>query len=292
MTTVKEILDGASAQLHGWGSTADRITPLTNDITDADTTFEVDFTFGQSVGITPGMVEIDSEQLYVVNVDANANTCTVANGFGRGFNGTTAAAHTAGSVVTSRPRFPRIDLFNQLNEVVGALYPQLFVVNTATLTVTSPSNRYSLSDTLTPLGVLDAEWQDPNGNWCKCPSYTLDPRDGTFVLGGGPLIGRPLKVLFTTAPVKFASEADNFTVSGLPDSCVDLLKLGVVAYLTPGLDISRAQLSSVEQSDRSRVVPPNAGVNAAKYIQAEFQQRLANEAASLRRQYPPRLVRI
>jgi hypothetical protein len=84
------------------------VTPLTANMGPTDTTFTVDFAFGQSVGITPGVVEIDSELLYVTNVDAaTTGLVTLANGFGRGYNGTTAASHTAGAVVTSRPKFPR-----------------------------------------------------------------------------------------------------------------------------------------------------------------------------------------
>jgi hypothetical protein len=90
----------------------------------------------------------------------------------------------------------------------------------------------------------------------------------------------------------FTAETDDYAaVTGLPLSAADVLSLGVVARMMPALDISRAQLTSVEQSDRSRVVPPNQGINAGKYLMAEFQQRLANEAQALRMQYPARLKR-
>ena len=155
--------------------------------------------------------------------------------------------------------------------------------------MTYPSNQYTLPTR--PLDIIDAQWQDPLGNWQKARSYTIDPFDGTFRLGGGPMLGRPLRVLYSTEPTKFASESDNYTITGLPASATDVLTLGIVAKQVPGLDISRAQLSSVEQSDRSRVVPPSAGINAAKYLMAEFQDRLSNEARALRKQYKPRLVR-
>ena len=286
-----DLISEVSAQLHGWGSTADRVTPLTTGIGASDTTFTVDFTFGQSVGITPGVVEIDSEQLYVTNVDANTGICTVANGFGRGYSGTTAASHSAGAKIISRPKFPRIWLFKQINEIVGALYPDIFAVGSYTGTVKFPSNTYNLGATSTPRSVLDAQWQDVWGNWNPCRSYDIDPYDGTFRLGGGAIIGRPLRVLYEMEPQSFAAETNTLADIGLPESCADVLTLGAVAKQVPGLDISRAQLSSVEQSDRSRVVPPNAGVNVAKYLMAEYQERLQNEAQSLRRRYPPRMVR-
>lgn len=293
MPTCGDLIDEAKAQLHGWGATQDRITPLTANIGPTDTTFQVDFAFGQSVGITPGVVEIDGEQLYVVNVDAATGVCTLANGFGRGYSDTTPTSHTAGASIVSRPKFPRTWLFKQMNEIIGSIYPDLFAVNTYQTVVTYPSNTYVLPNTNGPaVGVIDAQWQDPIGNWHKCPAYTIDPYDATFRLGSGPMIGRPLRILYSTEPRMFVAETDDFvTATGLPASCADVLTLGVVAKQVPGLDISRAQLSSVEQSDRSRVVPPNAGVNAAKYLMAEYQDRLENEAQSLRRRYRPRVVR-
>lgn len=293
MTTAGDLITEASDQLHGWGSTQDRVTPLTANVGPTDTTFTVDFTFGQSVGITPGVIEIDSELLYVTSVDSATGVVTLANGFGRGYRGTTAASHTAGARVISRPKFPRSTLFKQINEIIGAVYPDLFGVGTYIGTVTYPSNIYNLGSTTgTPMEIIDAEWQDPLGNWHRCQSYTVDAFDGTMRLGSGPMIGRPLRVLYKTQPRTFNTETDDLvTQTGLPASAGDVLTLGVVAKLVPGLDISRAQLNSVEQSDRSRVVPPFAGVNVGKYLMAEFEQRLANEAQSLRRQYKPRVRR-
>jgi hypothetical protein len=106
------------------------------------------------------------------------------------------------------------------------------------------------------------------------------------------MIGRPLRIIYAVEPTQFTSEADNFTVTGLPASCSDILTLGVVARMLPGLDISRAQLNSVEQSDRSRVVPPYAGVNAAKFVEAKYQMRLDNEKTNLRRLLKPRIVKV
>lgn len=294
MPTAGDLITEASAQLHGWGSTQDRVTPLAADLNATDLSLTVSYAFGQSVGIAPGVVEIDSELLYVVSVDQATGTATLAPGFGRGFKGSTAATHTAGTMVISRPKFPRVWLLAQLNEIIQSIYPQLFTVGSYTGTITFPSNRYNLGSTVgTPMEAIQCEWQDPVGNWHPMFSYRIDPADGQLVLGSREApIGRPFRVLFKAQPRPFTSESqDLVTQTGLPAGVADVLTLGVVAKQVPGLDISRAQLSSVEQSDRSRVVPPSAGVNAAKYLMAEFQERLANEAASLRKQYRSRIVR-
>jgi hypothetical protein len=183
----------------------------------------------------------------------------------------------------------------QLNEIVQSVYPQLFAIGSYTGTITYPSNRYNLGSTIgSPMEALQAEWQDPIGNWHPLFSYRIDPADNQLVLGSRDApVGRPFRVLYKAQPRPFTSESqDLVTQTGLTAGVADVLTLGVVAKQVPGLDISRAQLNSVEQSDRSRVVPPSAGVTAAKYLMAEYQDRLANEAASLRKQYRSRVVRI
>lgn len=292
MTTAKDLLDEASAKLHGYGTTADRITPLSANIGPTDTTFTVDFAFGQAVGVTPGVVEIDSELLYVTSVDSASGICTVANGFGRGYQNTTATSHTAGARVVSRPKFPRVWLFKKINEIIGSLYPQLYAVQRWTTTVTYPTNTYQLPTTAgTPINVLDVQWQHPIGDWIRVAGWDVDSYNATLRLGSGAMIGRPLRVEFAVEPTQFTSESDNFTVTGLPATCSDVLVYGIVAAAVPTLDISRAQLSSVEQSDRSRVVPPNVGLNLGRYYETKFADRVKNEAAALRRQYKPRVRR-
>lgn len=290
MPTAKDLIDDVSAQLHGFGSTSDRVTPLTTSIGPSDSTFTVDFAFGQSVGIAPGVVEIDGEQLYITSVDSTTGVCTLANGFGRGYRGTTPAAHSAGAIVVSRPKFPRVNLLRQINHIIGAVYPDLFAVRTWTGVVTTPSDTYTISPK--PGIVLDVQWQDPVGNWQRCQSYSLDPYDSTLRVGSGAWVGRPLRVVYGTEPGQFVNESDDYAATtGLPSSCQDVLTIGAIARVLPGLDISRAQLSSVEQSDRSRVVPPNTGITVGRYMEAKFQERLANEALAIRRPYKARIRR-
>ena len=289
MPTAGALIDQVIAQLHGWGATRDRFSYLSANIGPTDSTFNVDATAGPAIGVSPGPVEIDSEQIYVISVDQGSGTCTVGGGnAGRGFSDTTPASHLDGAKVVSNPKFPRVWVLQQLNDIIGGLYPQLFKVDTFVTTVTYPSNTYSLP-VQPPLRVLDVQWQNPLGNWERCYSYELDPYDGTLRLGGGPMLGRPLRIAYSSEPSPFTQESDDFVgVTGLPISCADVLTLGVVAKQAPGLDLARAQISPV---DPARPVPAGAAVAAAKYIMAMYQDRLKNEGASLRKQYRTFIVR-
>ena len=294
MPTAGQLVDNIVSELHGYGNTADRVTSLAAPIAPGDTTFTVTDASGQAVGLSPGVVEIDSELLYAKTVDQATGIVTLASGFGRGYKGTTAASHATGVPVVSQPKFPRSSILKTINQVIGAVAPDIFSVQTETMTVTYPSNTYT---PVVPRGlsVLDVQWQHPIGDWLPIFSYGVDPFDGKLRLGSLPsaiAIGRPLRVVWAGEPTLFSTEADDFvTVTGLPVTCSDVIELGVLARMVPGLDISRAQLTSVEQSDRSRVVPPNAGINVGKYLMSEFMDRLKNESITQRRQYPPRMRR-
>ncbi len=289
MTTAADLVNLVSEELHGWGISQDRVTGLTNSILSTDFSFTVDAAFGPATGIQPGVVEIDSELLYVSNVDPTSLICTVAPGFGRGYLGTVAAGHTAGAKIVSRPKFPRSQIFAEINNVLGSVFPELFKVTTATLTVTYPVNSYVLPGSAA--GVLDVQWQDYVGNWHTVRAYELDMYDHSLKLAGGTPLGRPLRVTYMQEPAQFTTEGDNYTITGLPTSCLDVLTKGAASRMMIGVDVSRAQSSSVEQSARSRVVPPHAGMDAANYLRAEFAERLKSEAIGLRKLYPPRIVR-
>lgn len=290
--TAATVVDLVSQELHGWGISQDRVTSLTAPIGVSDATFTVNDVFGQATGITPGVVEIDAELLYVTTLDQTTKVCTLDPGFGRGFSGTVAATHAVGSKVTSRPKFPRGEILREVNNVINSVYPKLFAVKTQNnLVVTYPSNSYTLAGS--PEQILDVQWQDPFGRWLRVDSYQLDDYDQALRIGSsvgnGFIIGRPLRVVWSEKPTSFATEADLFSVSGLPASCLDVLTKGAAGRLAIGIDISRAQSQSVEQSDRSRVVPPNAGLNVAAALLKQYDTRLQSEANSLRRKYTPRI---
>lgn len=293
MPTVASLVTETVKILHGYGQTSDRQAVLSNAIGTSDLSFTVDAAQGAAVGINPGPVEIDSEMLFVTAVDSTTNTCVVANGFGRGYDTTTATSHVQYSKITSQPKFPRVWVLNQMNEVLSAISPALFAVRTYTTTVTYPTNTYTPGGTAAPLGILDCQWQDVYGDWVHTPAYSIDQYDGTFRVGSGPMLGRPIRFIYKTEAQLLVAETDDFvSATGLPASAADLLVLGVAAKMVPTFDISRAQMNSVEQQSRSQVVPPNTGINIGTYLQHQFDNRLKSEADSLRRRYPPRLRRI
>src|SRR6266498_317299 len=184
MTLASDVIDLVSQELHGWGLTQDRVTALSTGIGTSDLSFTVDSTFGQAVGIMPGIVEMDAELIYVTNIDKISRICTVAP-FGRGYQGTTAATHATGVKITSRPKFPRQQILKEINNVIGAVYPELFAVGfNNSLVVTYPSNSYVVG--AGALDILDVQWQDVYGNWQNVRAYQLDRYDHNLRIAPGP----------------------------------------------------------------------------------------------------------
>lgn len=286
MTTAGDIVSRTVTVMHGWSQAQDRVTPLTSDIGSADLTFTVDFPFGQANGITAGIVEIDSELLYVEAVDTTTGVCTLTKN-GRGWSGTTPAAHTAGTSVASRPLYPRAKVLDEVNGVLGQLHPTLYAVKLWTGVVTFPSNTYTLPGR--PSKLIDVQWKDPWGNWARARGFRFDAFDGSVRLNGAGMIGRPLRIVYAQPPDPFTSEADSMSVTGLEDEVQDVLVYGAAARLTVGLDVGRLENTSIASSDTSKVIQPGAAINVSKYLMAEYQQALAAQEQTLRAQYKPLL---
>ena len=133
MTTLNQIVDEVLLNLTSYGLIQPRVTTLSGDIDDNDTTIAV-----TSVANVPtGLVEIDDELLLVQSKDLTANTLSVIRGYR-----TTAAAHTSGALVTVSPPWPRQQVKNAINDAISSSYPSLYKVATSDLTVRkSPSKR-------------------------------------------------------------------------------------------------------------------------------------------------------
>jgi hypothetical protein len=186
-----------------------------------------------------------------------------------------------------------------LNETISRIFPQIFVAKKQTFTTTFPVVTYDLPDDAE--FVLDVKWQPPTGTqyWQQVRRWRL-ANGGSTVLGdpgvsmdvGDRLMpGRPMVVTYASPATPFATETDDFTVTGLPTGLRDVLVLGAASQLTESQELSRLQTFSIEQQDRARLVAPSAALTASRFLEQKFQARLKEETVSLRRKYPPRIVR-
>ena len=113
MTTAAVVIDRTLRQL--LSGTVEARNLLTTTLTSVSTSVVVTYPLE---GLRTGQVlEIDSELMYIWATDVPTKTLTVQ----RGFNGTTAAAHTAGAIITVNPRFPRAQVLESINDELADL---------------------------------------------------------------------------------------------------------------------------------------------------------------------------
>ena len=98
MTTFKNLQDEVLLALHGYGLSQPRTTFLTAGITSSVLTATV----RDASDIDMGLAEIDGELVFIESVDRASSVVTFSPD-GRGYYGTTAAAHDADARLTFAP---------------------------------------------------------------------------------------------------------------------------------------------------------------------------------------------
>lgn len=295
MSTAGDLVEETLGLLESYSLDEEQATTLAGDISPTDLTFTVTTSRGVATGISPGIVEIGSELLYVSAVDG---TTATVEPWGRGYKKTTATSHTSGDRVVSQPLFPRSMVLTALNETVSRVFPEVYAVKQADFTVTVPSITYDLPDEAR--WIIEAAWQVPNGMqyWQSCVKARILPSGGVAGLGNVEADiadrmypGAPLRIIYAAAPTPFSSEDDDYSVCGLPEGMRQVLKYGAAVAPTISTELSRLQVATVEQQDRAKIVSESAALTTSRLMDQMFQQRLLEERKTLQRLYPPRVSR-
>lgn len=298
MTTVAKLIDKTKGLLQGYGLDEEQSTTLAAPgLADVGLQFNVTQARGVATGASPGILELGSELVYAETVSQDG-VVTIAS-WGRGYLNTTATSHLAGIRVVSQPAFPRSKVLDALNSVLERIFPDLYAVKQTELTTTLPIITYALPTDAR--FMLTARWQVPDGRqyWQTVKRWRMSPGGGTHFgdqgvtvdIGDAMLPGRPLQVIYAAKPGMLAAEADDFaTVTGLEESIEDVVCLGAASLMTVSQELSRLQMSSVEQQNRAQLVAPSAALTSSRFLEQRYQQRLMEERKALQRRYPPRIT--
>ena len=296
MPTLNDLVDEVKANLQGYALRQDRITYVANAA--GLTTTSTSITVGSGGNLAKGTIEIDDELIWIDSFTAASNTLNVIPGFGRGYQGTTAAPHAQYAQVTLSPTFPRNSIKKAINDTINSFYPKLWIINSYTFTFNASQVTYPLPDDVE--GVLFISWQTTGSSqeWLPVNRWRLDGMANAATFNTNNTLniyenvqpGRTIQVWYTATPNTLDANTDDFAdVSGLPDSCKDVVVLGAAYKLLSYLDAGRINLSSAEADLNDSKIPSSAGVAASRYIFALFQQRLNEEALKLADKYPIRI---
>lgn len=285
MTTFDQLVSRVKQQLFGFSLSQEAISSLGASMTDSAITFQAD---GETIEeISRGLVEIGDELILVKKWDEGSSTVTVMGGTaGRGYLGTTAAAHGNGALIISNPAFPRARIKEAINDTIRGLYPDLVVFATTEITRVSVQFEYELPSAVTDVWYVTGETLGPSKVWQPLQNWRYNPSADTTDFPSGKSIqlldeivpGRNYRIVYAKPPTVLSADADVFeTVSGYPDRIVDLVAYGACKRLLPAMEAARLQLTSVETTERAPLVPPQSAARAASLYASLYAERLQEE---------------
>jgi hypothetical protein len=287
MTTFADLVAETSSSLHSYTGVQEQVAWLTADVTSTDTTLPI----AGAETATRGVTEIGDELVYVHTTTATGLSIAP---FGRGYRGTTAAAHSLNDQVTIDPAWPRFEIKRAINQAIANLYPTLYRVKTYDFQLDSVAVGYEIPSDVEQ--VLKLEWQqngDPYKLWQPIFNWSVD------VSSPGSSTGKMLNLFEGVSPgsmcrmvyqAKFGSlinDSDTLESVGLGDNHIDLIVYAVAARMVRFLDPARLQLTSVENTSRGQLVATGDAGKIANQMYAMYQQRLTEERRRLITSLPP-----
>lgn len=290
MATLQDMIHEVYGNLSGYGLQNDAITWLTADVTSASTNIPV-FS-AESAG--RGLVEVGDELMWVDRFDTTSNTLVVPP-FGRGFRGSSAAAHTNGTMVTFNPVYTRKAIITALNDTVRAVYPKLWAVSNTNFTYSPAVNTYALPSSAQDVRSVSFRAIGPSKEWVKVKGWRMDGAADVSEFSSTSTItllsmidpGAAVKVVYTGEPDVMEYGTDEFSdTTGLPDSAKDVIVLGACYRLMSTVDPSRIHFASPESEMQSGRIPSGSATSAAKYLYALYQARLQEESDKQQGKFP------
>ncbi len=168
---------------------------------------------------------------------------------------TPASPHAQYAQITLTPTFPRVMIKKAINDVINSLYPKLWSVASTTFTFNASQTTYALPDDCQ--NVLFMSWQTTGASreWLPINRWRQDLMANVATFNTQKTVniysniqpGRTVQVWYAAAPNTLDSNSDDFTdVTGLPETCRDVITLGAAYRLLSYIDPGRINLTSAE----------------------------------------------
>ena len=250
-------------------------------------------------GIRNGTVfEVDSELFYVWEVNTGTKTATVE----RGFNGTTAVAHTSGTVATVQPRFPRQQILEAVNDELADLSSPmhgLYQVKSFDEDYNGSDDIMNLPQVASMIDLIGVHIRitDDNYEWVRKVRIVRDLPTDDFSSGIGIRFLQPvrqgrLRIVYKAPFTALTAESQNLvTYAGLPATCEDIINLGVQIRMMAPRELKRNFTESQGDTRRPDEVASGAVTNSITNLLRMRRDRITAEAHRLQRLYPTYLTR-
>lgn len=283
MTTYKQIQDEVLQLLHGFGLEQPRTCFLSASLSNSALSVTVD----DASSVQSGVAEIEGEIVYIQSVNRGTNTVTFSAD-GRGYYGTTAAAHASGVRVTINPTWTRTRVKGAINDVIVGTYPTLFGVAQAQFTFTPSVSTYAMPADAEGVLSVSADVNGPSMEQQQIRHYAFSsvaptddwPNTNTITLQESATPGRTVTVTYRKAPSALVNDSDALTTSGLRETAKSLIVYGACSQLVAYMDLARLPADTATADEYA--AQPNS-VGAASRISAQLYQRHAMELESERK---------
>lgn len=277
--------------------TVEQRNKLAANVTASGTSVSVSY---DVAGLRAGSVfEINSEMFYVWEVNSGTKTLTVE----RGFNGTTAAAHTAGAIITANPRFPRAQMLEAVNDELADLSSPmhgLYQVKSFDIDYNGSDEFINLPPVAAILDVISVHVRYTSDDYIQVRKFKLvrdmptDDFSSGFALRFEQDVrqGR-LRIVYKAPFTALTAETQNLsTFAGLPSTCEDIVNLGVQIRMMAPREIKRNFTESQGDTRRADEVTAGSVSNSVTNLIRMRRDRITAEAARLHRQYPTFLTKV
>lgn len=295
MATVGTVVDRTLRQL--MSGTMEERNKMSLPITASDTTISMLYDLG---GIRPGgVIQIDSELMYVWEISSGSKTVVVE----RAWNGTTAATHTANSIVTVDPKFPRAQILEAVNAELDDLSSPmngLFQVKSLELNYNGTWTMVNLPTTDKIIDLVSVSLRYIATDYPKIRRCRLirdlpnDDFNGGYALRFDEQVRAGRIIVVYKAPfTNVTTESQNLqNIAGFPSSCEDILMMGAQIRLVSPREIKRNFTESQGDTRRAEEVGSGSVSSSINNIIRMRRDRIISESAKLKRQYPTFLSRV
>lgn len=291
--TYSSLIDEVITSLQGYGVDNDAVCTLTSSMDEAETVFTVD----DSDVIGTGLIEIDEEIMYVSSADQG--TVNIYP-WGRGYKGTVAAAHNAFSLLSVSPTWPRAVVAREVNNVIRAVYPDLYAVNTFDVTASPTQWQYSLPADVDRVLSVEWRWQTSVDGWMPIHGWEMVYSANVTDFGTGKMLaineplptGTRIHITYAAPPSLLTDPGDLFTSTGLDPSCRDVIVYGAAYRLLPWQDTGRIPVETVSSDVQDSLKPVGNAISLSKELRNMYQLALLNAVRTLQDHYPSRAHRI
>ena len=289
MTTAAVVIDRTLRQL--LSGTVEARNLLTTTLTSVSTSVVVTYPLE---GLRTGQVlEIDSELMYIWATDVPTKTLTVQ----RGFNGTTAAAHTAGAIITVNPRFPRAQVLESINDELADLSSPmhgLFQVKTLNQDYNGADAMINLTSVTSIIDLLTVSVRYQTDDYPVARKIRLvrdvptdDFASGFAIRFDQAVFPGRLRIVYKAAYSSASTEATDInTTCGVQETVTDIVAIGAQIRLMSPREIKRNFTESQGDTRRADEVTMGSVANSTAGLIRLRRDRIQAEAARLARAYP------